>query len=560
MTSTNAILAVAALVIFGWVGVWRWTICRIYVEPGEMMVLAARVGRSNPDPENQRVVDRGFQGVEKVVLGEGRHFVNPLYYDRSTAQVVTVGSDEVAVVESRTGKPLPEGQFLVDLNLEDLDGRGALYGERPAPGAPGEAAGTATGIYASKGIWRPVLTPGRWRLNPVAFKVTKAKAIRIAPGYVGCVTSLSGKDPEAGELAGRGERGIQKHVLQSGIYYYNPAAYKVDRIEIGYRELSHDNVSFPSRDGFPIQVDVTVVWGLEPSSVPTVMMHLGNVEQVVDKILQPQIESICRIEGSRYGAKELIEGDSREMFQRSFTDMLTRVCKDKAIKVIICLVRSIDVPMEIRQPIQQARVAQEERRTKEEQRITQGSQNQLADIQADVEKGVREVGAETEKLVAHVRADGEKKVAEIQAQQMVDVAAIEKKIAELAAERTRLLGKAEATVTQLVNEAEADRLKQSVDAIGGASAYSGYQFATHLPEDFRVFIRYAGPGTFWTDLPAGARSLKDAADMKILEEPAARPGAAAAPAGTARGAGGAKAESTGATGDGEPAGGSTAGP
>ena len=489
MNSRN-LSALAILAVFLYVGVWQWFVCRVYVGPGEMLVLSARLGKANPDPENLRVVDDGFQGVQKTVLGEGRHFVNPFLYDRKLEPCAVIGPDEVGIVKSKTGAQLKGEQFLVE---------------------------PAADLYAQKGIWRRVLTPGTWRLNPVALEVEKGKALRIPPGFCGCVTALAGTAPAEGQLAEPGESGIQSRVLQPGLYYVNPKAVKVDIVEFGFRELSLDHVTFPSKDGFPIELDITVVWGLLPQNVPSAMLHFGNVEQVDMKIIRPQIESICRIEGSKYGAKELIEGESREKFQTGFTQTLTHICEEKKITVRLGLVRSIDIPMAIRQPIQMARIAMEERRTKEELQITQGITNELSDLQSDVEKGVREVAADTEKNVAEVRAEGEKKVAEIQAQRMVEVAVIERQIAELTAERTRQLGKAEAAVSQLTNEAEADRLKQNVDAIGGAEAYAQFQFANNLSKEFKVFLRYAGPGTFWTDLPAGAKGLQDAATLKILE-------------------------------------------
>jgi len=491
MNNSRIYSALAILAVFLYVGVWQWGICRVYVAPGHMLVLSARVGRANPDPQNLRVVDDGYQGVQKVVLGEGRHFVNPFIYDRDVARCVTIGPEEIGVVKSKTGKPLSGEEFLVE---------------------------SVTDIYASKGIWHRVLTPGTWRLNPAAFDVEVAKVTRIPPGFCGCVTALSGAEPVEGELAEPGQRGIQRRVLQPGIYYLNPKAVKVDIVEFGFRELSLDHVTFPSRDGFPIELDITVIWGLMPESVASAMLHFGNVEQVDMKIIRPQIESICRIEGSKYGAKELIEGETREAFQRNFTQTLTNVCAEKKITVRLGLVRSIDIPMAIRQQSQQARIAMEESRTKEELQITQKDMNELAELQSDVEKGVREVAADTEKAVSEVRAEGEKKVAEIQGQRTVDVAVIEKQIAELTAARTRELGKADATVAQLTNEAEADRLKQNVDAIGGADSYAHFQFAQNLPADFKVFIRYAGPGTFWTDLPAGAKGLQDTAAMTILNK------------------------------------------
>ena len=117
----------AALVVY--LIVWQWMVCRVYVPPGEMLVLIARMGTLNPDPENLRVVDRGFQGVQKIVLGEGRHFVDPVFYERVQSPAITIAADEIGVVRSKTGNPLPAEEFLVP-HSDD--------------------------IYARKGMWREV--------------------------------------------------------------------------------------------------------------------------------------------------------------------------------------------------------------------------------------------------------------------------------------------------------------------------------------------------------------------------------------------------------------------
>jgi regulator of protease activity HflC (stomatin/prohibitin superfamily) len=260
-----------------------------------------------------------------------------------------------------------------------------------------------------------------------------------------------------------------------------------------------------------------VVWGLLPKHVPTIVNRFGNIEAVVQKIIRPQIESICRIEGSKYGAKDFIEGTSREKFQKTFTEELVREAQERNIEILIGLVRDIDVPIEVRQPIQNSKIAAEEQVTKEEQRKTQQLQNELEELKAEVEKGVREVAAETEKMVAEARATGERKVATIKGEREVSVAEIQRKVAELSAERERILGKADADVIELQQKAEADRFQKNVGALGDPEAYANYIFATKLPDDLKIFLRYAGPGTFWTDLPGGMKSLEDAAARKLLE-------------------------------------------
>ena len=88
---------------------------------------------------------------------------------------------------------------------------------------------------------------------------------------------------------------------------------QVDAVEIGYRQITMKGVSFPSKDGFSIKIDISVVYGLQPKDVPVIINRLGNINEVVDKVIHPQVESICRIEGSKYGAKELIEGETGDI-------------------------------------------------------------------------------------------------------------------------------------------------------------------------------------------------------------------------------------------------------
>jgi regulator of protease activity HflC (stomatin/prohibitin superfamily) len=479
-------LAAVAVFVFLYVGVWQWMFCRIYVEPGATLVLTSKFGDVNPNPERDRVVGPGIKGVRKEVLGEGRHFYSPIEFSTdANSNVVEIKADEVGIVKSMSGKSLETGEVLAK------DGQ--------------------------KGVLQKPLTPGKYRINPFEKEVQKLAATRIRPGCVGCVTRLVGPPATGGELANPDQGGIQKNVLQPGIYYRNPNEWKIEEVWIGYNEITLENVAFPSSDGFTIQLDISVVWGLLPKDVPHIISQYGNTEEVIRKIIRPQIESICRLEGSKYGAKEFIEGTSRELFQKTFTDTLVKETGKRNIDVILGLVRDIHVPNELREPIQNSKIAAEEQLTKEEQRKTQIIMNELEELKAGVSKGVREVAADTEKLVANVRATAERKVATTAADKEVAVAEIRKKVAELAAERERILGRADADVIEMLQKAEADKFQKNVSAIGDPEAYANYIFATKLPDDLKIHLRYAGPGTFWTDLPAGARMLEDAANKKILE-------------------------------------------
>lgn len=496
LMTTLGILLGIAIAFYGIV--WKWVICRVYVPPGYIMTINTKVGADNPDIENFRVVNEGIKGIQKKIYGEGRYFINPIVNDVKLTPIRRLNGLidplEIGIVESLSGKTPPKGEFLV------------------------------AGEKELKGIIQAPITAGTWKLNPSAYKIKKfynnkkTKAIVIEPGFVGCVTSLFGKNPPEWRLSHQGERGVMEKVLQPGIYYLNPAAYDVEKVEVGYRQILFPNINFKSKDGAEIEIDVSIVWGITPAKVPYIIDHLGNIGAVTDKIIRPQVESLCRIEGSKYGAIELIEGLSREKFQNTFTSKLISICANKDINVLLGLVRNIKVPQEMRAPMQKAKIAQEEKKTKKELQKTQKVINQLERLKREVEKAVREVHAETDRIVANIGAEGEKQVASIRAEQRVKVAEIKKQVADIEAQITRLMGNAKAKAQELRRRAEADELVQNVRAIGGPEEYTLYQFAKQLPEKMTIYIRHTGEGTLWTDLPDKLKTIEKMAAFKILKE------------------------------------------
>ena len=481
-----------AFLLGGYALIWLWLICRIYIPPGYVLHINQKIGEENPDQQTYRVVNPGVKGIQKTIYGEGRYFINPIINDRTLTPLrrlnAEIGPDEVGIVKSLSGKVPPHGQFLVEAKSQ------------------------------MRGIVRQPLTPGVWRINPKAYEIKRVHAIKIHPGFVGCVISLAGDNPSEGTLAKKGQRGVMEEVLQPGLYYLNLDAYRVETVEVGYRQQTFDGLNFKSKDGFEIKVDISVVWGIIPAKVPYIIDRLGNIKEVYNKIIWPQVESICRIEGSKYGAVELIEGKSREKFQNDFTQKLVSVCERKDIQILLGLVRHIVIPIEISDPIQKAKIAQEEMRTKKELQKTQEVVNELQELRQKVEKAIANVKADTERMEANELAKGQKLVAEIKAQQQVDVAELQKQVAEIEATTTRLLGQARATAKELKRRAEADKLVQNIKAIGSAEAYTLYTFASSLSDKMQIFIRYAGQGTFWTDLPEHLKKVEKMAGFKILSQ------------------------------------------
>ena len=542
---------------------WQWGFCRFYVGPNQMAIITAKNGEAL-EP-GQILAREGQKGIREEPLAEGRHFLNPIFYERKIVPAIIIDPGKVGIVTSKVGEKLPTGEFI------------AARGQ--------------------KGIWQSVLGPGKYRMNPYGYNIEIVDAISIPIGYAGVITSLSGEQAPSGQFANDKQKGVRKDVLQPGLYYVNAKEYKVDVLEIGInqvsllgeggskvvtkarqlgqnealnvlqanvlqkqeekrkdyfskrassfaapqsklgeevkfgggervREADHETmsegemnlmelVSFPSRDGFTISLDMTVEFELDPSVIAGIYNRYGDLPAVVDKIIMPQITSISRNKGSEYRAKDFIVGEGREKFQNDLTVSLEQTLGAKGIKIYNALIRHVEVPDQIRAPIQQASIAIEQDLTNKERQNTARKQAELNTELSLISQRGEQVMQETEKLKAEIAADLDKQVAQIQAETLKKAAEIKKLTAAIAADKIRVLGQAQAAALEKVEGEKAKGLQLKTAAFGDPVAYARWMFADTLNPQMKLNIIHAGTGTLWTDLEktgfaelGGAQQLK----------------------------------------------------
>jgi hypothetical protein len=562
MKSATGFTLIIVLIIVGFWLMWQWGFCRFYVDPNEMAVITAKDG--DPLPPGQILARKGQKGMQEDVLGEGRHFLNPIMFERTILPVTVIPAGKVGVVTSKVGQELPEGEFLA---------------------ASGQ-----------KGISKNVLGPGKYRLNPFGYAIDVLDAISVPVGYVGVVTSLSGEQASEGRFATTKQKGILSDVLQPGLYYVNPREFKVDVLEIGVNQVSllgkggaavitkgqimtqnramdelqskvlleqkekradylsdsrsmlqqaapppmtardknearaqqpaqgqlgatfvlNQFVEFPSRDGFEISLDMTVELELLPENIAWIFRSYGDLPAAVDKIIMPQILSISRLKGSAYGARDFIVGEGREKFQNDLTDTLAKTLAEKKIIIHNALIRHVNVPMQILDPIQQASIAQEQDLTNKEKQNTAKKMAELNTEISLIAQKREQVAQETEKIKAEIKADQQKQVAEIGAEALKKVSEIGKQTAGVHAEKITKLGKAEADMVKLVDGERANGYQLRVKAFGDPVAYNMWCFATNLNPTVAVNILHAGPGTLWTDLEKA--NLGEMGGVAILQK------------------------------------------
>jgi regulator of protease activity HflC (stomatin/prohibitin superfamily) len=510
-----------------------WTTCRIYVPEDHCAILIKKTGQALP-PGQLVATSSDQKGVQETVLGPGRHFYDPIRWDWEIKPQTVISAGDPTTWEwihslnEAQRNQLRAGTFRLKGDFPKIGVITRKVGTI-APTADRTVDGQIIVDRASghRGIVREVLTPGIYKVNPEVYDVEIHDATVIPAGFVGVVTNLVGDDrAEVGTgddtqlvraLAAEGERGTLRNVLQPGIYFLNPKMQKVTLIEIGFNEFSQlsarsmnaDPITFPSDTGYMIQVGVTVVWGIDPTHAAEVINEFGNVDRVLDKIIRPQLRSIARNIGSTYDARDFIQGEKRELFQRDLTEELQRICGIKNVEILLALVREIEVlspdnssesvTEDLRRTIQESFVAIENRLTKKKQTEAATVRAQLEEVRKEIDIARETIQADTRKMVAQLQADGEKEAAEIDAQAALDIAVIQQEVAELDAQRVEILGKARTDVEKMKKSAEAEGYRMLVDAFGSPDAFNLYTFADRFePQSIRLF--YAGDGTFWTDL------------------------------------------------------------
>lgn len=550
----------ASLVLIGVCIAIVWFSFRIYVPPGKCAVLVRKMGSALP-PGQLVATEQGQKGIELEVLGPGRHFRDPYRFEWELKDLTVVPAGNPAswewihTISSRARERIIGGNFRPQGDFPMIGVVTRRIGKAPPQG---QILVKRDSAYA--GILEEVLTPGTYKINPYVYEIELQPATVIPAGFVGVVTNLLGDQPkqplgeilpelESGEpvatsqpstsqyasyvrpLADSGERGTQQDVLQPGVYFINPKMQKVTLIEIGFNEFSTTNVpgernyqiSFPSDTGFLIRVGVTVVWGIDPRHAAQTINQFGNTDGVIDKVIEPQLRSICRNIGSTYAARDFIQGEKREKFQRDLKDELRRVCNQKNIEVLLALVREIEVQPpdaheggevaeDLKRTIQESYIAKEKQITKEKQRDAATAKAQLEEFKKKVDIAREMIRAETRIAVAGVQAEGDKKAAEIDAQAGLEVATVQQQVAMLDAKRTEILGQAKADVEKMKNAAEAEGYRLLVGAFGSPKAYNLYTFAEGFqPQSIKLIV--AGNGTFWTDLSR----FEDVGAAKLLQ-------------------------------------------
>jgi hypothetical protein len=465
---------------------WVWEVERVEVPPGHFLVRIHLWGNDLPEGEIL-APDESFKGVQKDVLTEGRHFINPLFWSYEIHKRINVPTGKCLVLTRKAG---------AELSADRLARGEYLAG-------PGE-----------RGIVPEVLRQGDHPINPYEYETQLVDAIEIGADQVGIRTLKWGNDPKQLKrernvyVVPEGTRGVQEKPVTSGTYYINPYVESIVPVDTRTHRVEFTDIEFPSKDGFHLRPHVLVAYKVIPAKAPELFVMLTDqgklnqgdatpkdqaANQILQKVVLPLIRGYTRIEGSKFDARDFItqkagprEAKSvnpRERLQQELEKKVAPRCEEVGIAIESITLAGIDSSAELAELASQIADRERARLTREKnlELIGQYKKDQeLKATEALKQQETETVAAKTKLEVEKTKAQQLKEVQEAKLKQELAAAQVRLEAARNQAKKVLTLGKSEADVIESKNEAEVAPLRAAIQGFASADQFAQYQVLTRL--------------------------------------------------------------------------------
>jgi regulator of protease activity HflC (stomatin/prohibitin superfamily) len=460
-----------------------WVFCRIEPGSGEIAILIHKNGDDLP-PGAIIALQPQQKGIQFEVLPEGRYFRNPYIWGWEIGKITDIPAGKLAVLTRLYGNELPSGEIV----------------------AAGDCAKSSP--EDAKGIVATVLGPGKYRINPYACSVQLFDALSIRPGAVGVVTSLTGRDVLDGKLPAEarntylvGERmkGVAPEVLDPGSYYLNPYLYHVVEVTLQSQRFvlgGEDAISFSTLDGFNVQVEGTLEFSIDRSKAALITHQIGDMDDVLKKLILPRARGFSRIEGSKHPAINFIIGETRQQFQDNLEQHLRQNAQHWGVAIKSVLIRNIVTPDAIASIIRDREVSVQNARKFEQQIEQARSLAELTRQEMLAQQNQEKVAAETSRIQAVIRAQQDLAVKLTAANQELEVAKLEDQAAAAQAEAIMAKAQAERDVIGWTNKAQAEVITAQVRAFKTGMNLARYAFYQKLGPRIGSLLGSDAPDSF----------------------------------------------------------------
>ncbi len=516
---------------------WRFAVRKVSVTvipQGEIGLVVAAAGAAIPPHRILgRIVDcNNFQDTRKFLLGDGEkgrqlglltagtYRINLALFTIITAQnseqhgmtarqlqVYQVEPDRVGIVTALDGHPIDQGE---------------IAGSRTPDHNNFQDAQTFLNNNGRRGLQEQVLLSGSWNLNPWFVNVEQVPMTEIPIGHVGIVIAyvgkahqdVSGDSFKHGNLVKPGHKGVWITPLYPGKHPINPKVMKVELVPTtnivlnwASRTESHkydrhlSPITVRSKDGFAFNLDVAQIIHIGAPEAPKVISRVGAVQNLVDHVLQPIVGNYFRNSAQEYTVLDFLSARSERQAEAS--QHIRRAISAYDVQALDTLIGDITPPDELMLTQTERKIAEEERKTYEIQRLAQDQRQELvrATAMANIQQDM--VSSEQGVTIAELKAKADIKRATGEA------------------EATRLKALGDAIATRKMGEAQAEAYQAGVEALGD-QGFTALQLMQVIGErQVRIVPDVSVSGSNGSGLVDGLMGLmlhKESADNGASEE------------------------------------------
>lgn len=439
-------------------------------------ILAKTVIDANDFQDARKFLDGGgVIGTQRQFLRNGTYRINTALFKVEEKEAVKIPEGHIGVVTVQDGKPIKLGEIAARITVQhpkfqDADVFLNAGGER--------------------GLQEEILPPGEYYINPEFATVEEQDQVKVPIGTVGVVTSYIGDEPEDtsgdefkhGIIVKNGQKGVQVNPLNPSMY---PTNLKVSVVEIvpttnivlnwatGKTEAhaldsNLSTITARTKDGFPINLDVSQIINIAHDEAPKVIARFGTVKNLISQVLEPTIGNYFRNAVQEMEALEFIR--ARTAMQEKAKIFINKVLFQYNVVGVDTLIGDIIPPDALMAPIREQHIANQNQIMYEQQKVMEISRKELEKATADANMQKEVIKAQQEVVISERHAESVVKKQEGDSKAITLKATAEAEAIKVKAladsEAIKNIGLAEADVILKKGQSTAESYKLQTEAMG----------------------------------------------------------------------------------------------
>jgi uncharacterized membrane protein YqiK len=464
-------------------------------------ILGRKVECDNFQDTEKFLASGGQKGRQTAIITAGTYRINTYAFAITIADMVTIQENKVGIVTVLDGMPITVGQIAGKHveghnNFQDIDAFLINGGNR--------------------GLQPQIMLAGSYYINKWAIQIEEIPMTDVPIGFVGVVISYIGEDGKDvtgdsfkhGNIVSKGFRGVWMEPLGPGKYPVNTFTMKVELVPTTNLVLNWANarseahnldknlctITVRSKDGFPFNLDVSQIIHIPANEAPKVIARFGSMNNLVSQVLEPTIGNYFR--NSAQDSDVISFLSSRKERQAAAKEHIGAVLDQYNVNAVDTLIGDITPPEALMKTLTNRKIAEEEEKTYETQRMAQvqrqgmEKETAIADIQKEIVKAQQSVEIAQRTADAAVKkSEGEATSLKLQVNAEAEATKLR---ANAEAEATRARAGAQAESTKLNASAEAERISKT----GLAEAEKIMAIGKSTAEAYELQVKAMGDDNF----------------------------------------------------------------